>query len=143
MRLTKNVVIDTNVFVSAALAKRSIPRFVVEEAIANQDIVCLVSFDTITELKNTLFDDKFNRYVSIVDRISFLNSYLISAIHISITEKVNDCRDLRDNKFLEVAVSGNADLIITGDKDLLELNPYRSIEILTPRDFLEPERKAA
>ena len=143
MRLTKNVVIDTNVFVSAALAKRSIPRFVVEEAIANQDIVCLVSFDTITELKNTLFDDKFNRYVSIVDRISFLNSYLISTIHISITEKVNDCRDLRDNKFLEVAVSGNADLIITGDKDLLELNPYRSIEIITPRNFLEPERKAA
>ena len=41
-----------------------------------------------------------------------------------------------DNKFLELAFSGNADCIITGDQDLLVLNPFREIPIITPRKFL-------
>jgi uncharacterized protein len=48
-----------------------------------------------------------------------------------------DCRDPKDNKFLEVAVSGFADIIITGDRDLIEMNPYRGITILTPSEVLK------
>jgi len=40
------------------------------------------------------------------------------------------------NKFLEAAVNGRADVIVTGDKDLLDLNPFRSIAIMTPADYL-------
>jgi putative PIN family toxin of toxin-antitoxin system len=47
-----------------------------------------------------------------------------------------DCRDTKDNKFLELAVSANASCIITGDKDLLVLNPFRGIPILNAADFL-------
>ena len=49
---------------------------------------------------------------------------------------VTDCRDPKDNKFLELAVSANASCIITGDKDLLILNPFRGIDILNAADFL-------
>nr|WP_232285716.1 putative toxin-antitoxin system toxin component, PIN family [Crocosphaera chwakensis] len=50
---------------------------------------------------------------------------------------MNECRDPKDNKFLEVAVNGNATHIITGDKDLLELHPFRGISILKPKQFLQ------
>ena len=51
-------------------------------------------------------------------------------------ETIVDCRDLKDNKFLELAVEAKAQCVITGDKDLLVLNPFRGIPILTPADFL-------
>ena len=56
---------------------------------------------------------------------------------INITEKIDICREPKDNKFLELAISGNATHIITGDKDLLEFHPFRGIPILTPKQFLE------
>ncbi len=56
---------------------------------------------------------------------------------ITIIEQITDCRDPKDNKFLELAINGNATCIITGDKDLLVLHPFRGISILTPRLFLE------
>ncbi len=55
---------------------------------------------------------------------------------IEITETVNICRDPKDNKLLELAVSGKANFIITGDQDLLVLNPFRNIEIITINKLL-------
>jgi hypothetical protein len=52
-------------------------------------------------------------------------------------EEIKECRDEKDNNFLELAVSGNSDFIITGDNDLLVLNPFRNIQIITPKSFLE------
>lgn len=49
---------------------------------------------------------------------------------------INVCRDPKDNKFLELAVASNASCIITGDKDLLILHPFRNIPILNAFDFL-------
>jgi len=46
------------------------------------------------------------------------------------------CRDPKDNKYLELAVAANASCIVTGDQDLLVLNPFRNIPILTSADFL-------
>jgi len=53
------------------------------------------------------------------------------------TEIITDCRDPKDNKFLELAVEANASCIVTGDKDLLVLDPFRGIPILTAADFLK------
>jgi uncharacterized protein len=47
------------------------------------------------------------------------------------------CRDPKDNMFLELALSGNADLIISGDNDLLVLNQFRGIPVITPREFID------
>ncbi len=50
--------------------------------------------------------------------------------------EITESRDPKDNKFLELAVAGNADCIVTGDNDLLELHPFRNIRIITPKEFL-------
>jgi predicted nucleic acid-binding protein len=56
---------------------------------------------------------------------------------------VTDCRDPKDNKFLALAIDGQADAIIRGDDDLHVLHPFRGIPILTPREFVEHlERKS-
>jgi putative PIN family toxin of toxin-antitoxin system len=68
--------------------------------------------------------------------LQFLATFIHDTHPIVITETITDCRDAKDNKFLEVAVCGYATHIITGDCDLLDLNPYRSISIITARDFL-------
>ena len=55
---------------------------------------------------------------------------------VPIIQVVHDCRDPKDDKFLEVALNGRADVIITGDADLLALHPWREIAILTPAEYL-------
>jgi predicted nucleic acid-binding protein len=55
---------------------------------------------------------------------------------VQITERIAACRDPTDDKFLELAVNGRADLIISGDRDLLALDPFRSIPIITPAAFM-------
>ncbi|MEA5489407.1 MULTISPECIES: putative toxin-antitoxin system toxin component, PIN family [Pseudanabaena] len=55
---------------------------------------------------------------------------------IEITESITICRDRKDDKFLELAINRKADYLITGDRDLLVLHPFRNIQILTPADFL-------
>jgi predicted nucleic acid-binding protein len=53
------------------------------------------------------------------------------------TERINACRDPKDNKFLEVAVAGQAEVLVSGDEDLLVLHPFRGIPIVSPAEFLE------
>jgi predicted nucleic acid-binding protein len=50
-------------------------------------------------------------------------------------ESVSDCRDAKDNKYLELALAAGASAIITGDGDLLALDPWRGIRIVTPADY--------
>jgi uncharacterized protein len=56
---------------------------------------------------------------------------------VPITELITACRDFTDDKFLELAVNGHADLIISGDRDLLALDPFRDIPIVTPAVFVQ------
>jgi putative PIN family toxin of toxin-antitoxin system len=66
-----------------------------------------------------------------------LAKLLASAELVAITERITACRDQHDDKFLELAVNGHADLIVSGDADLLALNPFRAIPILTPAAFMQ------
>ncbi|MDB9482837.1 putative toxin-antitoxin system toxin component, PIN family [Dolichospermum circinale CS-537/05] len=50
---------------------------------------------------------------------------------------MKECRDPKDDKFLEVAINGNVTHIITGDKDLLELHSFQGVDIITATQFLE------
>ena len=89
------------------------------------------------ELADVLNREKFNKYVTHAERMRFMVSFLKVAEIIDISETIVACRDPKDNKLLELAVGGNADYLVTGDKDLLVLNPFRGVEIITPREFLE------
>jgi len=62
---------------------------------------------------------------------------LAAAELVPIAERIAACRDPTDDKFLELAINGHADLIVTGDGDLLALNPFREIPIVTPAAFVQ------
>lgn len=127
-------VLVTGVLVSAILLPRSVPRQAVDLAFA-QGIV-LASADTIDELDGVLRRPKFNHYLREAERLLFLAAFVRDANVVDVTEKLTECRDPKDNKFLELAVSGNATCIVSGDGDLLVLNPFRGVRILTPQEFI-------
>ncbi len=127
-------VIDTNVAVSAALLPHSVPRQAFDAAAARGKL--LVSVTTVAELDDVLRRSKFNKYVPEDRRLEFLAALLQQAEQVDVTEIITACRDAKDNKFLELAVSGGASDIITGDDDLLVLHPFRGIAVVTPQAFL-------
>ena len=128
------LVIDTNVFISALLSKRSNPFLVVNFAF-NYHIL-LTSNDTLAELQDVLFRKKFDKYVTTQERQIFLKKFMNTTERVEIIQHFDDCRDPKDNCFLDLGVNGKADFIITGDKDLLVLNPFQEIEIITPDIFI-------
>jgi putative PIN family toxin of toxin-antitoxin system len=123
--MTNKFVIDTNVLISALLFKNSVPFQAVK--LAEKQGIILYSEATLKELQQVLNRKKFNKYLSLEDRQIFLIKFISSSELVSITEKITACRDEKDNKFLELAVSGNANVIVTGDLDLLILNPFQSV----------------
>ena len=62
---------------------------------------------------------------------------MVGAESVAIIERIAECRDPKDDKFLELAVYGSASCLITGDEDLLVLHPFRGIPILSAAQFLE------
>ncbi len=134
MRTPDRIVIDTNVFVSALVLPLSVPRQSLDKALA---ATVLFSEATMSELTEVLYRPKFDEYVSMEGRSLFLDQLAVTAEFVSIIQQVRECRDPKDDKFLEVALNGRAHLIITGDADLIALNPWREIAILTPREYLE------
>jgi hypothetical protein len=132
-------VFDTNVLVSAALFYESTPDRALTAALSKGSI--LLSQETAEELKGVLMRPKFNRYVSIEARNLFLAALLQNAAILEPGEQIRACRDPKDDKWLEVAVAGRATCVITGDNDLLTLDPFRGIRIVTPAQFLESVAK--
>ena len=127
-------VFDTNVLISALLFDNSKPAQAFFITLRNGEV--LVSADTISELNQVLDREKFDKYLTEEERALFLRSLLQSARLIEIHEKVRACRDPQDDKFLELAVNGAADYIVSGDSDLLALHTFRNVQILTPETFL-------
>jgi putative PIN family toxin of toxin-antitoxin system len=135
MRIAERVVIDTNVLVSRLLRFDSAPGRAVGHAI-HQGIV-LVSQETMSELAEVLARKKFERYVTIEQRLQFVRLIAQTAEFVPVIRTIRECCDPKDDKFLEVALNGRADVIITGDADLLKMNPWRGILVLSPRSFLK------
>lgn len=128
-------VLDTNTLISALLISNSVNRKVLEIVKAQGDI--LFSNQTFSELNNTLVRSKFDKYVSIEERLLFVETLELASVFIEIISDFKDCRDIKDNMFLNLAYDGQASYIITGDKDLLALHPFHKIKIITSGEFLE------
>ena len=134
MPTERHFVFDTNVIVSALLLKQSVTRQAFDRAIEQGNL--LVSQATTEELNEVLRRKGFDKYVTEDERIEFITALVREATLVEITETVTKCRDPKDHKFLELAVSGKATCIVSGDDDLLVLHPFRGIFVLTPRQFL-------
>jgi putative PIN family toxin of toxin-antitoxin system len=130
----ERVVVDSGVLVSRLLlpdstAARAV-RAVVDEA------RLLVSAGLLDELADVLARPRFDAYVARADRREFLLRLGQIAEIVAVTSRIRACRDPDDDKVLERAVDGAADAIVTGDRDLLVLHPFRGIPILTPAAYL-------
>jgi putative PIN family toxin of toxin-antitoxin system len=136
MRVSRRLVVDTNVFGSAIIFPRSVPRQVVDHAL-DHDGVVLFSEATMTELAEVLSRSKFNSFVSRTERELFLAQIESAAEFVPIIQLVRACRDPNDDKLLEVALNGRADVIVTRDADLLRMHPWRGVAIFSPTSYLK------
>jgi putative PIN family toxin of toxin-antitoxin system len=127
------VVIDTGVLISAALKAETAPSLAVHQAARHGTL--LKSSATEAEFQDVLVRPYLARLIAPAARI-FLMQLMAGAESVPIDTRVVACRDAKDDKFLELAVNGAADVLVSGDKDLLVLNPFRGIPILAPAPFL-------
>lgn len=132
--IANNFVIDSNVLISAFVFNSKNPSEVLMRCLKKGKMV--VSDEVLEEYKAKVLSEKFEPIIPLAKREHSLTLFIRVCEKVLISEKITDCRDTDDNKFLELAVAANAACIVTGDKDLLTLNPFRNILILTPADFL-------
>jgi putative PIN family toxin of toxin-antitoxin system len=128
--MTRRVILDANVLLSRLLLPDAVTARAVRRLLDHAQAI--VSEETLRELAETLSRPKFDPYVSRPDRQKFFELFARLAEWVPVTTTIRRCRDPKDDKFLELAVDGHADWIITGDKDLLDLSPFQSTSILTP-----------
>lgn len=127
------LVFDTNTIISAML----MPGTPSEALVWALDHARFVASDeTLAELLDVIHRPKFDRYLVLDRRRELADRILANTDLVPIDRRITACRDPDDDKFLEVAVNGGADAIVTGDADLLALHPFEGVAIRTPADFL-------
>ena len=127
------VVLDSNVYISAALSVEGHSRSILK--LAEKGLFEVSITDAITDEIERILKPKLHWSSEKSDLwMSYIRSFTqpVRPLH-----RVHDCIDPDDNRILECALEAHAEIIVTGDGHLLELHPYRGIKILTPRQFLE------
>ena len=135
MKKNKRFVFDTNVIISALLFTASTPGLAVKKGFGEGDV--LFSTETLEELITVFNRKKFNRYLPMFVRQLLLTKFEKASTLVEVKESVTLCRDPKDDKFLSLAKESKASAVISGDEDLLILNPFNDIPILTPDEFLK------
>jgi uncharacterized protein len=130
-----NFILDTSVLVSAAIFKGSLPDKAFDKARVLGSIIS--SGSVYDELKEVINRSKFDKYFKAGDRSKFLSLYKAESKFLTVFHRVSICRDPKDNMYLELALSGKANAIISSDPDLLVLSPFENIPILSPKDFID------
>lgn len=129
------VVIDTSVVISSLLQPEGNSRraFV----IALWDCLPIMSLQTFGELLAVVQRPKFIHKIDESDLMEILDLIATRSENIVVTSTLAVCRDSKDDIFINLAIDGKADVILTRDPDLLVLHPFRNISILSPSDFLK------
>jgi uncharacterized protein len=126
------IVVDTNVWIGFLIGKVLAG---LSESIVNDKVQILFSEELFDELVTVLRRPKFERYFSQDDVAELVSLLRLKAEFVDIVLNFNECRDPKDNFLLDLGVSGNADYLITGDEDLLSLNPFHGVRIVNFRMF--------
>ncbi len=127
-------VIDVNTLVSAFLFPESTPGKALEHVLVGHTL--LMSLELAAEATSVMRREKFDRYIAKPRREALLAGTIHVSEFVHTSTTISVCRDPDDDRLLELALDGKATAIITGDADLLALNPFQQIMILNPRDFL-------
>jgi len=126
------VVVDTNIWISY-LFGNALDRL--DEWLVSGDVQVVTSAEQLEELLSVIARPKVRTRVSpaAIEEMLYLQARLTHVVQPR--ERITACRDPKDNFILEIAVAGAARYVVTGDEDLLALNPFRGIGIVTYRQF--------
>jgi uncharacterized protein len=128
------VVFDTSTLISAMLGPGSTPSQALQSAL--EMAALYASAATLEELAKVIERDYLRKYQPLVARREFLRDYSAHTQMLQPSKRIEDCRDSKDNQFLELALVAQAHAIVSSDDDLLVLHPWRDIKIVKPADFL-------
>jgi hypothetical protein len=128
------IIFDASALVSAALKADSVP----ERALlhAQEVDVFALSAEVDAEIAGVLGRPKFVLAIPLARRERVLVILRRTAVWFEPAVRVTDCRDPKDDKYLELALAAGAETIVSSDDDLLVLNPWRGVRILRPSDYL-------
>ena len=129
------VVVDTNVFISGLLGIG--PSNTILNLWRNKKFFIVISTELTDELITTLNRPKISKRIPKEDTETLIELIEERAVLLNPRIRLKVCRDSHDDKLLECALEGEADLIVSGDADLLVLNPFKNINILSPADFMK------
>lgn len=140
MKFGNRVVLDTSTLVGAVLRPDSIPRQAFIKALSKDELCA--SLPTLAELEEVMARDKFDRYLNMSARREFVALYRerVRQFQVSIEQEtvlLRPCRDSRDNKFLALVLACSASILVSSDQDLLIMNPYGEVQIMTPKEYLD------
>jgi putative PIN family toxin of toxin-antitoxin system len=127
------VVFDTNIFISAFFIPGSQAEKAMLRIIEGEDVL-LLSKRILDELLSVL-SRKFSRDREEISRVAVILSEMAEWVESS--KKIKVLSDEPDNRILECVVSGNADVIVTGDKEILRLGEYEKIKIISLKEYLK------
>jgi len=134
------IVIDTNLWISFLITNNY---RTLDESILSGKIIVLFSEELLDEIIEVICRPKFAKYFTNNDISKLLKVFDTYGIFIDVKSKIELCRDIKDNFLLSLSVDSNADYLITGDKDLLELKKIENTKIITMDEFLKIFKKMA
>jgi putative PIN family toxin of toxin-antitoxin system len=127
------VVFDTNIFISALVIPRSLAEKAILKVIEGGDIL-VISRDIINEVLSVL-SSKFGRDREALSHVAVMLSELGELV--KPIKKVRIFKDEPDNRILECAIHGRADVLVTGDKEILQLREYKGIKMVSLKEYVE------
>lgn len=127
------LVVDSNVWVSFMLT-RSFSRL--PEIIRTGRAIPLISSEALSELEDVLARPKFRKQITAERTARFMAFLQLSGTMVEPEVEIKACRDPKDDHLLALAVAGQADIFVTGDSDLLSMDPFQKIRIIGPSEFL-------
>lgn len=132
------IVVDASTFVSATFNSHGVPAQAVQRALRDDRVA--ISARVMTELLDVLHRPGLARFLKPELRSELLGQLVTLGIPFEPTERVTECRDPKDDKYLELALASGADTIVSSDGDLLVLHPWRDVRILRPAEYLAADR---
>jgi putative PIN family toxin of toxin-antitoxin system len=130
-------VIDTGVLVSGLIRRQGTTGEVLR-ALREGRFVIIYTTPILVEIVDVLGRDPFRSkyHIEPEDISTLVNLIRLRGELVAPKQAVTVCRDPKDNKFLEATLAGKVDALVSGDDDLLTLNPFENIPVLRPAEFL-------